>query len=259
MTKEDSHGLATRLQKRGRIVVTVDNRGSGDSDTPPNNLNMCDMAHDSIALMKSLQLHDNHFDMFGASMGGYIAQCTALMDVEETEKKTKSSCRPFLRKLILACTHHGGPKCHPPTAEYVALVNRCTPNYEDVDKWNQHMKELLSINFSNHFIEQCPKEFERLLEGAKDAERKSTLLRGRDGQMHAIQEYISVGVESGLKRIKIPTLIITGDCDRVVPPINSDLLHQTIKGSRKIVLNGVGHMFWEEMPEATADHVDTFL
>ena len=76
-----------------------------------------------------------------------------------------------------------------------------------------------------------------MLEGAKDAERKSTLLRGRDGQMHAIQEYISVGVESGLKRIKIPTLIITGDCDRVVPPINSDLLHQTIKGSRKIVLS----------------------
>ena len=57
MTKEDSHALADNLcAVHGFTVVTMDNRGSGDSDNPPfgDRPGMQCMAQDCVGLMRAL-------------------------------------------------------------------------------------------------------------------------------------------------------------------------------------------------------------
>jgi pimeloyl-ACP methyl ester carboxylesterase len=47
-----------------------------------------------------------------------------------------------------------------------------------------------------------------------------------------------------------PTLLIWGDCDRTVGLRSAEELQRTLRRSRLVVLPGVGHIPFEEMPEA---------
>ena len=62
-----------------------------------------------------------------------------------------------------------------------------------------------------------------------------------------------------LRRITVPTLILWGRQDRFVPLAHADALHEGIKGSRLVVLDGAGHCVWLEQPEACAKLVTEFL
>jgi pimeloyl-ACP methyl ester carboxylesterase len=55
--------------------------------------------------------------------------------------------------------------------------------------------------------------------------------------------------EHRLKNLTIPTMILTGDQDRVVPPGNADLLASVIPNSRVCVLKNGGHHFLIEAPD----------
>ena len=56
-----------------------------------------------------------------------------------------------------------------------------------------------------------------------------------------------------LSRIGAPTLVITGDEDRLVPHRNSEHLAASIPGARLVVLSGAGHAFPFEREEETAE------
>ena len=58
-------------------------------------------------------------------------------------------------------------------------------------------------------------------------------------QMHAIMLH---DTEDRLKTIKVPTLVIHGDEDVVVPVENGRLLAAKIPGARLLILPGVGHL-----------------
>lgn len=44
-----------------------------------------------------------------------------------------------------------------------------------------------------------------------------------------------------LRDVRCPTLIVTGDCDVLVPPANAQILARRIPGAMLEVLQGVGH------------------
>jgi pimeloyl-ACP methyl ester carboxylesterase len=54
-----------------------------------------------------------------------------------------------------------------------------------------------------------------------------------------------------LSRIRAPTLVLTGDADRLVPFANSEVLAKAIPGARLHVLKGAGHVFPLEREEET--------
>ena len=54
-----------------------------------------------------------------------------------------------------------------------------------------------------------------------------------------------------LKQIRAPTLVITGDADRLVPPRKSEVLAAGIPDARLVVLRGAGHVFPLEREEET--------
>ncbi len=62
-----------------------------------------------------------------------------------------------------------------------------------------------------------------------------------------------------LGKITAPTLVITGDSDRVIPPENSDILTQKIPGSQKKIIKNAAHAFSFSHPKSTATAILNFL
>ncbi len=67
------------------------------------------------------------------------------------------------------------------------------------------------------------------------------------------------GLARRARRIKSPTLVVVGDCDKVVPPEYADVLTSLIPSSRSLVMEDSGHMFPHEHPAKFAEAVLEFL
>jgi pimeloyl-ACP methyl ester carboxylesterase len=66
-------------------------------------------------------------------------------------------------------------------------------------------------------------------------------------------------VASRLGEIRVPTLVLTGDADRLVPVENSRRLVAAIPGAGLALLPGAGHCFPLERFEETADTLTAFF
>ena len=62
-----------------------------------------------------------------------------------------------------------------------------------------------------------------------------------------------------LNQITVPTLVITGDADLLIPPANSDILARTIPSARLVKVPGGSHGFNFETPELFNREVLDFL
>ena len=62
-----------------------------------------------------------------------------------------------------------------------------------------------------------------------------------------------------LPLLDVPTLIMAGDEDQVVPPVNSQFLHALIPGSKLRLIRGGGHMFPFSHRSAFLSEVERFL
>lgn len=66
-------------------------------------------------------------------------------------------------------------------------------------------------------------------------------------------------LERRLARLDVPTLVIWGENDRLIPAVYGTTFHKAIPGSQLIMLSGTGHMPMFEFPEEWARHISTFL
>jgi pimeloyl-ACP methyl ester carboxylesterase len=64
--------------------------------------------------------------------------------------------------------------------------------------------------------------------------------------------------EDKLPRLNIPTLILFGAHDKVVPPANAALLAEKIAGSKVLIFPDAGHFFPIEIAEAAARAITDF-
>jgi pimeloyl-ACP methyl ester carboxylesterase len=76
------------------------------------------------------------------------------------------------------------------------------------------------------------------------------------GQVAAVMSHQAT---SRLKQIAVPTLVITGDADRLIPPANSDILAREIPNARLVKLPGGSHGFNFETPDEFNREVLAFL
>lgn len=65
--------------------------------------------------------------------------------------------------------------------------------------------------------------------------------------------------EERLNQIQVPTLVISGEFDQIVPLENSIRLAEDIPGATLSVLENCGHVPQEECPELFLEAVDTFI
>jgi len=214
-------------------VVVFDNRGAGQSDKPKEPYSVTLMAQDALGLLDHLSLAKVH--VIGASMGGYIGQVLAVNHPERVEK------------LVLMCTHFGGP-------EYLAAT---------ADLW----KEILSVraltlaqihrhglkySLSQEFFTTQPQEVEQLVR-----------MRVRETPPpHAFQGQFAAGSQfdfrGAVEKIRAPTLVLAGAEDRVVPLPFVQKLAQAIPGAKFKVVSG-GHLFFWERPKEVNEEILSFL
>ncbi len=62
-----------------------------------------------------------------------------------------------------------------------------------------------------------------------------------------------------IDNITVPTLIIWGEEDAVIPVSHADLFEKAIKGSKKIIYPNIGHLPMEENPNILAKDIDKFI
>ena len=62
-----------------------------------------------------------------------------------------------------------------------------------------------------------------------------------------------------LHRIKLPTQIIWGDRDRIIPPIYGETLHGLIAGSQLTMIENAGHLPHVECADAVSSAIESFI
>ena len=231
------HKLVQELKDDFQVIV-FDNRGSGQSDQPDGPYSVPMMAADTAGLLDALELKDAI--VMGHSLGGFIAQELAVSRPE------------LIGKLILASTNHGGMQVVPITPEAmevltnregdpVELVKRgieiaCAPGFGD--KHPEVVKELMDYRFTNPVP---PSQYQaQVAAGAGTAVYTPDL------------------VEKRLGSIQVPTLILFGEHDRVVPPGNAELMAGKIPDARVEIIPNTGHIFPIEDPSAAAEIIRNF-
>lgn len=220
-------------------VITFDNRGAGQSGQPEGPYTVSMMAADTAGLLDALELKE--IAVMGHSLGGFIAQELVVN-------------RPDLvGKLILASTNYGGMSVIPVTAEAlevmtsrggdpVELVKRgieiaCAPGF--VEKHPQVVQEMIDYRFTNP---------------VPSAQYHAQVAAGA-----GTAAFSDAQVDERMAAIKIPTLILSGEFDRVVPPGNADLMAEKIAQAQVVLIPDTGHMFPIENPAAAADALKIFL
>lgn len=211
-------------------VVAFDNRGIGYSPEAADPFTIAELADDAAQLLERLGWPDAH--VMGISMGGMIAQELALRHPE------------LVRTLTLGCTYCGGPGSSLAGREVIEELGASQMS-GDLDR---ALRTGYRINLSAEFIaDEANYAPFRDMALAVPA-RLPTIMK----QMQAIAGH---DTQSRLPSIDKPTLVIHGTADRMLPSHNGELIASLIPGARLELLEGVGHMFWWERPEQSADLV----
>lgn len=84
----------------------------------------------------------------------------------------------------------------------------------------------------------------------------------REGNRAALRQRLiqrNTGREADIKDLKLPTLILWGGQDRLIPPAYGRRFAQDIAGSKLVMFDALGHVPQEEDPAATLVPVRAFL
>jgi pimeloyl-ACP methyl ester carboxylesterase len=163
-------------------------------------------------------------------MGGMIAQELALAQPGR------------LRSLTLGCTYCGGPGSQLMPAEN---LQKLAEAIQSGDR-EKAIRASYEVNLSPAFRteEDNYAAFQEMATTVPAAKRTVEL------QAQAIFGH---DTSARLGEIAAPTLIVHGTLDGVLPFPNGEQIAALIPGARFEVLEDVGHMFWWEQPQRSAE------
>lgn len=215
-------------------LITFDNRGTGGSTKPEEPWVMADFAADTVGLFDHLGLESTF--LLGLSMGGMIAQETALRAPQRIEK------------LILSDTHCGA-KTAVASPPWVAEAFAIDPELSAEQQARKSRPTVYSQRFMEEDEAWLDDEFERLL-----PHRSPLATFARHAE--AVQGWDAF---ERLPKIAQPTLVIHGGEDVLVLPENGRVLAERIPNAELAIVEGSGHIPQTEQPEYTAGIVRAFL
>jgi 3-oxoadipate enol-lactonase len=231
--------------KRYRVIA-FDNRGVGRSSKPAGPYTIHEMADDTVGLLDALKIEKAH--VVGVSMGGMIAQELVLRNPER------------VRALVLACTYPEPDADIERTRTFTVeqfggSVDSSGGIHVDLKALNPMMflQQLLPNVFNQSFIE---KELPKLMQVFSGALQYGFSMEAILGQVGAVMTHKAT---DRLHRIASPTLVITGDADRLVPPAGSDVLAREIPNAKLVKVPGGSHGFNFETPDLFNREVLDFL
>ncbi len=210
------------LLAAGYRVVSFDNRGIGATSKPVGPYSTEQLAADAKAVANEVGL--DNFHVMGVSMGGMIAQRFAL------------AYPSGIQSLTLACTYAApGPFCSRMFAMWAdaAQVLGVPFVMRDVTLW------AFTLDFFRTREEEL-KEFE-------------TGMRYMDQPVHAYLAQLAViqnhDETAELGSLAMPTLVLAGEEDILIPTALSHDLHELIPGSSWLTTPGGHGCMWEHPDE----------
>lgn len=224
----------TEVLSNRYTVVRPDNRGTGKSDAPPGPYSIAEMASDVDAVLEDQGVEAAH--VVGASMGGMIALQYAL-DFERAET------------LGLLCTGPGGDEAEP-TPDSVLDHMFSVPESADERETIRHR---MQPAVTDGFFQENPKLVERIVDWRL---RNDANDEAREAQAAAVGAF---DVSGSLSQISMPTLILHGTADKVVPISNGELLAEKLPNATFERVQGGSHLFFIERRGEINERLRAFL
>jgi 3-oxoadipate enol-lactonase len=216
------------LLRRDFELIAYDHRGVGASSRLEGSLTIAQLAEDASGLLAALGIDSAH--VLGISMGGMIAQELALGHPEQ------------VRTLALGCTYCGGPQsveAHP------SVFQRLGEAMMSGDR-ERALRAGWEVNVSRAMVD----DEEAYAAFLAIAERRAVAVPVVMAQLQACQAH---DTSTRLEDLRMPTLVIHGSEDEMLPAGNGRLIASLIPDSKLEIFDGVGHMFFWERPERTAE------
>jgi pimeloyl-ACP methyl ester carboxylesterase len=195
-----------------------------------------DMAADTVGLMDALGIRSAH--VVGASMGGMIAQELAVLYPSR------------VRTLTSIMSSTGDPKLPGPKPRALAVLSKKIPL--DRDGYVREYVHTWSVLAGDHF----PFDPERTARQGAASYDRGINPPGVARQMMAI--IASGNRRKALRGVTVPTLVIHGTADPLVPDDGGRDTALTIPGAQLLLIEGMGHSFprevWPRIIDAIAAH-----
>ncbi|CCW66818.1 unnamed protein product [Phytomonas sp. Hart1] len=187
-----------------------------------------EMALDALNLLTAIGISKAH--VMGSSMGGMIAQRVAIYQPER------------ILSLTILFSHCGGPNVKPPSPAQGLFAVFGKPKSESIEDIVNFKIKLLRLNAGNlsfdekECIEMIRTTNNRMLDYREGANRQLWAIRRSERRDIALQELRGV-----------PTLIIHGLKDTLVPYENGIHLGELIKDSKVLLIPEMGHSLPNEV------------
>jgi pimeloyl-ACP methyl ester carboxylesterase len=209
-------------------LITYDHRGVGASSRLEGALTITQLARDAAGLLGALEVAQAH--VLGISMGGMVAQELALAHPGQ------------VRTLTLGCTYCGGPGS----------------SLADPQVWRDLAEAMMSGDreralraaFAANVSAEMAADQAAFARFRAIAARRAVAVPVIMAQLRACAAHDTY---ARLPRLQMPTLVVHGTVDRIIPFSNGELIASRIAGSRLEPLEGIGHLFFWEQPEHSAE------
>jgi pimeloyl-ACP methyl ester carboxylesterase len=250
--KLDFRALRKRLHDAcpGLITAALDNRGVGETRTNAS-FTLADMAGDVCSLVNTIHARFGQMDciLLGISMGGMIAQLAAA--------QLLASSNSSLKGLILASTTGGG------TLRVRSELPLYAPGTRDTSGWaedyDSHKQRMLRY-FGSRFRKSSPLLIDAMAKNVfKTASQENEQSRAA-AQFQATRHFDAAEALEHIKGSKLPTLVVCGEEDEIMPLQNSVNLHALLSGQSTLVTYPeTGHLLLIEEPENFASAIASFV
>lgn len=214
------------LVDAGYRVITYDRRGFGQSSQPWEGYDYDTLAADLHQLLKQLDLHD--VTLVGFSMGGgEVARYIGTFGTDRVRRAVLAGAvPPYLYKSednpqgglddeTIAEFQHGVKN------DRLAFLDSFTRNFFAAGDRTDLVSEPFRIYNLNIAASASPK-----------------------GTLDCISAFSCTDFRGDLKKCDIPTLILHGDSDAIVPiEVSGELAHKSIPSSQLVVIKGGPHGF----------------
>jgi 3-oxoadipate enol-lactonase len=211
-------------------VIAYDHRGVGASTPLEGAVTIAQMAEDAAGLLAALEIDSAH--VLGISMGGMIAQELALAHPE------------LVRTLTLGCTYCGGAGSAMAAPEVIQRLGEAMMSGD--------RERALRAGFEVNLSASAAADEDGWARFLEIAARRAVAVPVVLAQMQACTVH---DANERLGELSMPTLVIHGSDDQMLPVGNGHVIASRVPGARLEILDGVGHMFWWEQPERSAELV----
>jgi 3-oxoadipate enol-lactonase len=214
--------------RRDFEVIVYDHRGVGSSSRLNGGITIVQLAEDATNLLTALGIDSAH--VLGISMGGMVAQELALAGPERVDT------------LCLGCTYCGGPgsALMPPEVRQ-RLTTAMMSGVRD-----RALRAAWEANVSKTTAAD-PDAYAAFLAISRRRAVAVPVI------MAQIQACAAHDTYARLPALRLPTLVVHGTDDEILPVQNGRLVASRIPASRLEILPGVGHLFFLERPQHSAE------